>query len=241
MRLFEGRRGGVPPCSMFGGSGDVRDAGVAEDDEVLDRRADAGAVVDRTRPGTAIRRRAARGSRRARPSSASRAMRSSFGAQVGEEDTVDPSVAGEPRDRSPPPRAPAWHDASTSAWPDLGELALDPGMKAGKNGSAAITSGLAGDDEAEGERPVDAQGAGPHARAPAELLGDARGCGSRVSASTPGRSLRAKETSPLLTPARRATSAMVGRPLFDAFAGIAPSSGLHRADHAPFRPSRTGN
>ena len=34
---------------------------------------------------------------------------------------------------------------------------------------------------------------------------------TRVSGATPGRSLRAKETSPLLTPASRATSAMVGR------------------------------
>ena len=112
--------------------------------------------------------------------------------------------------------------ASTSTWPDIENSLSTPAMKAWKNGSAAITSGL---------RPITR----PSANERSTLSDLARTLGrqpsssatarmrSRVSALTPGRSLSAKETRPLLTPACAATSAMVGRPPFDAFAEPAPS------------------
>lgn len=83
-------------------------------------------------------------------------------------------------------------------------------MKVGKNGSAAMTSGLRPMTSPQANaRPTLSEralrlGVHPSSAAAASIR-------ARVSGATPGRSFNANETSPLLTPAARATSAMVGR------------------------------
>jgi len=66
------------------------------------------------------------------------------------------------------------------------------------------------DDQAERTRPAVGQGAGRAIGLEADLGRDAK-TRLRVAADTPGRPFRAKKTATLVTSARRAMSAMVGR------------------------------
>ena len=129
--------------------------------------------------------------------------------QVGEEDTVDPAVGGEP----PVARQLALavrHDLQQQGLADRGQRRLDAGDEPGEERVRAEGLRRAGDDQADRERPGRRQGPGPVARRPAQLV---RGGEDPVPGlgGHPGRPLSAKDTAPFDTPALRATSEMVGR------------------------------
>ena len=99
---------------------------------------------------------------------------------------------------------------STSTWPSSASTVSTPAMKAGKNESAVSTEASRRRTRPSAKlRRIDRDRALGRGRQPISLA--VARIRSRVSGATPGRLLKTKDTRVLLTPTRRATSAMVGR------------------------------
>ena len=132
------------------------------------------------------------------------------GEHVGEEHAVDAAVGGESSIASRLGRGVGRH-LKHQRKVTLGELDSTPAMNAAKNGSEASSrAGRATTSPIAYARRAGSARARRFGRHPSSSA--APRMRWRVAGETPGRPFNAKDTAPLLTPARSATSAIVGRP-----------------------------